>query len=405
MDDVIDRETSRKAVARRPRREILVPAPPRDRSRERKINQELLSAWRPPASGGPSLEVDTLATCRSPRTCNSPRGIGTTTCRCGRTVAPHGMTGPEIKRLSGAVRFMGLHCSPRHGIRLWWATTDKRSSRSTIADVQKRITKLQGKHRFLPYSVTVFETSPALHAHIVFIGNAEIAQHLKGSSAFGAIINVDPVPDPDGLVRKYLVKERTPQAGYHRGHRLGGRLKGSHRLEGGGDRVRLARDLERDALEAGAVECWQHTNAKRSAERKAYRLRRLPPRKAPRPAGQLPLLPEIARPVTRLREFGGGIVPPAVALEIEFLRRQCGWSQRQLGNKISRSQGQIANALRGHDPISSLAVNRLRRFCSEETRKSRKAWKVESNGWWETMDGGKPAPKFRGEACLPQKTT
>jgi hypothetical protein len=44
-----------------------------------------------------------------------------------------------------------------------------------------------------------------------------------------------------------------------------------------------------------AVTCsdWQHTNARRSAERNAYRLRRLYPRKALRLAGQLPLLPGI----------------------------------------------------------------------------------------------------------------
>jgi transcriptional regulator with XRE-family HTH domain len=49
-----------------------------------------------------------------------------------------------------------------------------------------------------------------------------------------------------------------------------------------------------------------------------------------------------------------------VALEIEFRRQQLGLSQLQLASRIGRSQGQLANALRGHDPISSAAVNRLR---------------------------------------------
>src|SRR5262249_31166463 len=129
---------------------------------------------------------------------------------------------------------------------------------------------------------------------------------------------------------------------------------------GGGDRVRLSRDLERDAIDAGYVEPWQHTNARRSAERKAYPLRRLYPRKAPRPAGQLPLLPEFERPVSRLRDFGGGVVPPAVRVEIEWRRRQLGLSQIELAAMIGRSQGQLANALRGHDPISRVVVNRLR---------------------------------------------
>jgi len=67
--------------------------------------------------------------------------------------------------------------------------------------------------------------------------------------------------DNNGLARKYLAKERTPQAGYRRAHTLGGRIVGSHRLPGGGDRVRLSRELERDAIEAGYVQPWQHTNA------------------------------------------------------------------------------------------------------------------------------------------------
>jgi transcriptional regulator with XRE-family HTH domain len=64
--------------------------------------------------------------------------------------------------------------------------------------------------------------------------------------------------------------------------------------------------------------------------------------------------------VSRLRDFGGGFVPPSVAREIEFRRRQRGLSQRELGKLIGRSQGQLANALRGHDPVSAFVVNRLR---------------------------------------------
>jgi hypothetical protein len=278
-----------------------------------------------PVSASPSLVVDRLPI---------------------RTVALHGMTGPELNRLSDAIWFMAQYRQPKRG--LWLLHTNKGTPRTSISNIQKRITRLQHDYGLRPYTVTTFETRGGLHAHIVFLGNREIVERLKSSTAFECI-RVDPVRDPGGLTRKYLAKERTPQAGYRRQHVLGGRLRGSHRLDGGGDRVRLSRDLERDAISAGYVESWQHTNARRSAERKPYsprttqRLRKT----APRPAGQLPLLPELNRPVARLRDFGGGFMPPSVAREIEFLRGQLGLSQTQLASLIGRSQGQLANALRG----------------------------------------------------------
>ena len=140
---------------------------------------------------------------------------------------------------------------------------NKGATREQIANVQKRVTRLQKLLGLPPYNVTAFESRGGLHAHVVFVGNHEIAARLRRSAAFGASIVVQPVTNAVGLTTAYLAKERTPQAGYRRWHLLGGRLGGSHRLEGGGDRVRLSRDLERDAVEAGLVEPWQHTNARR----------------------------------------------------------------------------------------------------------------------------------------------
>jgi hypothetical protein len=163
-----------------------------------------------------------------------------------------------------------------HRGRLHWLSLHKRSSRQVIADVQKRITKLQKRAHLPSYSAWVFESRGGLHAHILFIGDriGEIEQRLCGSNSFGSLIDVRQVYDLQGLIKKYLAKERTPQAGHYRQHILGGRIKGSHRLEGGGDRVRLSRELERNAIEAGYVEPWQHTNARRSAARKPYSPRR-----------------------------------------------------------------------------------------------------------------------------------
>jgi hypothetical protein len=139
----------------------------------------------------------------------------------------------------------------------------------------------------------------------------------------------------------------------------GGRIKGSHRLEGGGNRVRLSAKLKEDAIAAGLVQPWKQENACRSDTRKEYRKRALT-RRAPEQSGQILLFPELSKPVARLKAFGGGIIPRPVALEIEHHRRRQGLSQRELAARIGRSQGQLANALRGHDPISSSATRRLR---------------------------------------------
>jgi hypothetical protein len=117
----------------------------------------------------PSIEVDRLPT---------------------RTVALHGITGPELNRLSGVVRFMELHRQPRRG--LWWLHTNKGTTRTAIANIQKRITRLQRAYGLRLYNVTTFEGRSGLHAHIAFLGTREIAEHLKSSTAFGDFIQVDP---------------------------------------------------------------------------------------------------------------------------------------------------------------------------------------------------------------------
>lgn len=64
--------------------------------------------------------------------------------------------------------------------------------------------------------------------------------------------------------------------------------------------------------------------------------------------------------MARLRSFGRGFIPAAVAVEIEFRRRRRDLSQEELARLIGCSQGHLANALRGHDAISSRRINRLR---------------------------------------------
>jgi hypothetical protein len=212
-----------------------------------------------------------------PLTVDSPVGLP-------RTAAAWGITGPELNRLCNALWFMELQCNPSR-VGLWLATTARATRRDVIADIWKRITRLQSAYRLHPYSVAAFEGRGGLHAHIAFIGTPEIARRLSASKRFGDLIDVRRVTDPHGLGHKYLAKERTPQAGYGREHILGGRFRGSHRLPGGGDRVRLSRELERDAIEAGYVDAWQHSNARRSLERKPYRRNYSSPAEGQAPSG------------------------------------------------------------------------------------------------------------------------
>src|SRR5262249_7624167 len=101
--------------------------------------------------------------------------------RLPRTAATWGITGPELNRLGNAVWVMGLHCKRRR-VGLWLATTARATPRDVIADIWKRITRLQGMHRLRCYSVITFESRGGLHAHIMFLGTRHIAKHLKQSA-------------------------------------------------------------------------------------------------------------------------------------------------------------------------------------------------------------------------------
>jgi hypothetical protein len=195
-----------------------------------------------------------------------PRGLNRQTWRGPqRTTKTWGITGSELDRLSAAFHLMEQRCHSSRRASLWFLSTDAGTSRDLIADIWKRITRLQGACRLHCYSVITFESSGGLHAHIVFIGTLKVARRLRASKQFGDVIHVRRVTDPHGLFN-YLGKERTPRAGYRREHILGRRSKGSHSLPGGGDRVRLSNALRRDAIDGAYVEQWRRSNARRRPE-------------------------------------------------------------------------------------------------------------------------------------------
>lgn len=78
-------------------------------------------------------------------------------------------------------------------------------------------------------------------------------------------ISAKPIAHMAGVV-SYLSKECTPQAWGASGFSVR-REQGSHKLPGGGDRVRLSRTLEAELIEAGRIEKYAKSYSKRAAPR------------------------------------------------------------------------------------------------------------------------------------------
>jgi hypothetical protein len=151
--------------------------------------------------------------------------------------------GNEAHRIRAAISFMADHCAPPAV--LSFITTNKpTSSRALIGDLAKWITAMQRRHSVPQHVMQVFEMRSGLHGHLVAPCNADMERRLRGSAKFAGI-EVRPVTNAAGLAG-YLSKE------------IG------HHVAGGGDHCRLSRQLERDAVEAGAIEPHRHRNAHRS---------------------------------------------------------------------------------------------------------------------------------------------
>ncbi|MER0240371.1 helix-turn-helix transcriptional regulator [Fulvimarina sp. MAC8] len=271
----------------------------------------------------------------------------------------------------------------RSGFQIWYAVLGDELldcssdvARKEASRFTSRIVLEQGRADLPPYWIVAFETECSLHANILFFGTKKIADRLHRSFApymqgAGAI---QPVRGANGLKKtiSYLSKEGTQQAMVSCNLPMSTRRKGSHRLEGGGDRIRLSPALRRDAITAGVVEPWQRTNA----DRKTFAIPApsiLLPTKpaivtlpAPiiEPDGQLAFFGMEAQPIITLTNYRSGRLPEAVAREIEDRRRKLGWSQKEAASRAGLSQPTWANAIRGHDGFSRHAVARLKTVLS-----------------------------------------
>lgn len=238
-------------------------------------------------------------------------------------------------------------------------------AREELGRFKSQLGQAQKRAGYPQYWVEVLEVTGGLHGNPIFVGDETIARRLCRSfskymqNGYGGEGHaMQPVTDAMKLASRYLTKERTIQANYALGWSHRTRMKGSHRMEGGGDRVRLSKALEAEALAAGAIQPWQRTYARRSTFMSVAVVEA--PETAPKPIGQLYLFQELERPIARLADFTAGILSPSASLELEHRRKRLGLSQSQLGRLAGLSQPQIANAVGRKFGLSRHAANRIK---------------------------------------------
>lgn len=259
-----------------------------------------------------------------------------------------------------------------------------------IREAKKRITKEQGRAGIPQHLLEVIELlgSAGFHSHLVCIGNAKVIHHLR-SSAWLAPYTVGPDAIQDVTERKggwigvfrYLSEERTNPANRSRFRAVGlPPRKPATKLPGAGDRVRISDALKSDLIKGSHIRPftttpWQHkplvgitsTPFSPHVQRRLRKeVTQVELEQSPAIhvttmtlSGQISMFPD-ERPVTRIRDYGGGFMPPSIAEKIEFHRRHIGFTQAQLAALIGICQPTFANVLAGRYPLSGWAANRLR---------------------------------------------
>lgn len=266
---------------------------------------------------------------------------------------PHGISQSEVWRARHGLKAL-LEVADRHRRRadLFAITSapDRTAGwRTPIDNLTRNIGKRQRRAGLPAAMITVLEATPAPHAHIVALLPREHDPITCGDMD----ILVERVDKHDRLVG-YLLKEVETQAR----HLVPGRKRGSHRLEGNGDRVRLSPELTAYAVERGHVVAYARKHAKRTTTRKPY-TRRRPSAPVLRLVFQQEL-PLAIRPPARLADWAGHLMPPEVRIEVERRRDALGLTQDALAQRIGIRQPHLSNVLRGHDPLDDWRARRLR---------------------------------------------
>jgi hypothetical protein len=305
----------------------------------------------------------------------------------------NGISGPELRLIRRAIKFLRRHGGGVH-VTVHPPSLSEHERHEVFDAVKGRAATYQGRAGmnrvyWLSISETVTENgySPHLHLICVFPNSAwaqKFTAMLNGSEAFKKrfgekAVHAVEIADAEHWDRlggdedHYFTAEATIQA-WHGAARSfpksENKLTGKASFPYAGDRVGASEDLRDVLIRNGQATPWTRRNAKRAAPSTDARV--VAPI-APKPVLrivadnalapgelQLSLLPE--KPVARLRDFAHGVMPRAVAHEVEARRKWLGLTQEQLADAIGISRPQLTNGLQGNFGLSEWVAARLRDF-------------------------------------------
>lgn len=163
------------------------------------------------------------------------------------------------------------------GLRLFYATIgwpglplSRKDADALVRDFKALLTTAQSRAELPAYWLEIIETEGGTHFNILFPASRAIVDGLRSSKIFSLrtprgkpVLDIRWASAPLKLVNDYLSKEATPQAKRKFGRGIGRRRRGSHQLEGGGDRVRISKALKADCLDAGLIDDWHRSYGRR----------------------------------------------------------------------------------------------------------------------------------------------
>lgn len=305
----------------------------------------------------------------------------------------NGISGPELRLIARAIGFLrrqgvGVHVTihpyglPEHErheafdvVKSRVATYQDRAGMKRMYWLSIRETISGNGYSPHVHLICVFPNAEWTQKFVAMVNNSAAFKKRFGEKAVHAveIADVEHWGRLGGVKDHYFTEEATIQAWYGEGRNFPkpkNKLTGKASFPYAGDRVNASNDLRDVLIRNGHAVPWTRRNTKRAAPAIDAPVAAAHAKKAvlrivadnPLAPGQmqLSLLPQ--KQVSRLRDFAHGIMPRAVAHEIEVRRKWLGLTQEQLAAAVGLSRPQLTNALQGRFGLSEWVAARLRNF-------------------------------------------